>query len=58
MYELQYDPEVCARCETFDCLTRCQYMDLDLETAREERQRLLDGEDAVGGVQGVADHPQ
>ena len=46
MYELQYEPEICARCETFDCLTRCQYMDLDLESAREERRRLLDGEDS------------
>jgi Fe-S oxidoreductase len=46
VYELQYDPEICARCETFDCLTRCQYMDLDLEAAREERQRIIDGEDS------------
>ena len=46
MYELQYDPEICAQCETFDCLTRCQYMDLDLEAAREERQRIIDGEDS------------
>ena len=46
MYELQYDPKLCARCETIDCLTRCQYMDLDLEAAREERQRILDGEDS------------
>ena len=47
MYELQYDAEICARCETFDCLTRCQYIDLDLAAAREERQHLLDGEDSL-----------
>lgn len=46
MYELEYDAGVCSRCETFDCLTRCQYMDLDLEAAREERRRILDGEDS------------
>ena len=46
MYELQYEPEICARCETFECLTRCQYMDLDVEAARQERQRILDGEDS------------
>ena len=46
MYELQYDEEICAKCETFDCLTRCQYMDLGLEEARAERQRILDGEDS------------
>ena len=36
----------CAKCETLDCLTRCQYMDLGLEEARVERQRILDGEDS------------
>jgi Fe-S oxidoreductase len=46
VYELQYEPEICARCETIDCLTRCQYIDLNLESAREERRRLLDGEDS------------
>ena len=46
MYELQYDAAICAKCETFDCLTRCQYMDLGLEEARTERQRILDGEDS------------
>ncbi len=43
---LKYDPEICAKCETFDCLVRCQYMDLDLENARKERQRILAGEDS------------
>jgi Fe-S oxidoreductase len=43
-YELEYSKEICAKCETFDCLVRCQYLDLDLEAAREERQRILDGE--------------
>ena len=45
MHELKYDADICASCETIDCLTRCQYMDLDLEAARAERRRLLDGED-------------
>ncbi len=44
MYELNYDAEVCARCETLDCLVRCQYLDLDLESARREMDRLLRGE--------------
>ena len=46
MYELEYDEEICAKCEGFDCLTRCQYIDLGLEEARAERQRILDGEDS------------
>jgi Fe-S oxidoreductase len=46
VYELKYDPEVCNKCETFDCLTRCQYMDLDLEAAKEERRRIIGKEDS------------
>jgi len=46
VYELKYDPEVCAKCETYDCLTRCQYMDLDLTEAKEERQKILEGKDS------------
>ena len=46
MYELRYDEETCNRCETLDCLTKCQHMDLSLEQAREERQKILHGEDS------------
>jgi len=46
MYEIKYDPEVCLQCETLDCLTRCQYMDVDLESAGKERRRILKGEDS------------
>jgi Fe-S oxidoreductase len=45
MHELQYDPKVCQECETYDCLTRCQYINIDIEEAREERSRILRGED-------------
>ena len=45
-YDIRYDPAVCAECPTVDCLTRCQYMNLDLETARRERARILNGEDS------------
>lgn len=46
MGKLKYDPEICAKCESFDCLTRCQYLDLDLENARKERELILAGEDS------------
>jgi len=46
VYKLKYDPEICAKCETIDCLMKCQYMDFDLETAKEERKRIIDGEDS------------
>ncbi|MFO8031932.1 MAG: (Fe-S)-binding protein [Desulfohalobiaceae bacterium] len=45
MYELQYDPQLCAQCENHDCLTRCQYLDYDLQQARAEKRRLLNQED-------------
>ena len=44
--DLQYDEAACERCETVDCLTRCQYIDLDLESARAERSKILAGEDS------------
>lgn len=44
MYELQYDPKICEECSTFDCLMRCQYIDVELEEARQERYQILRGE--------------
>ena len=46
MYELKYDEKVCANCETVDCLTRCKYIDLDLESAKKEKRCILMGEDS------------
>ena len=46
MYDLKYDPEVCAKCETVDCLMRCDYTDYTLEQAREQRRLVLEGKDA------------
>ena len=46
MYQLRYDRETCLRCETIDCLTRCQYMSLNKEKAREERLKILGKEDS------------
>lgn len=46
MGELKYDPEVCARCETIDCLMRCGYQDFKLAEAREERTKIIEGKDS------------
>lgn len=43
-YSLRYDKEKCAACQTLDCLMRCQYLDMDLDTARDEKRRILNGE--------------
>jgi len=47
VYELIYDEEICERCETLDCLTKCRYMELDLESAKRERGHILRGEDSA-----------
>lgn len=46
MYELQFDEKICKKCKSIDCLMRCQYMELKLEEAREEWDRVLRGEDS------------
>jgi Fe-S oxidoreductase len=44
MYQLQFDESICYACENHDCLTRCQYLDLDIEAARVEIDRIIKGE--------------
>ena len=36
MYQLKFDESLCEACETYDCLMRCQYMDFELEKAKEK----------------------
>ena len=47
MYELKYDPALCEKCETIDCLIKCQHIDIPLEKAREERDKIVRGEDSA-----------
>lgn len=44
MYELKFDPAICEQCETVDCLMRCQYIDIELDEAKQERLRIIRGE--------------
>ncbi|MFW6334152.1 MAG: heterodisulfide reductase-related iron-sulfur binding cluster [Desulfosalsimonas sp.] len=44
MQQPEFDENLCAACETRDCLTRCQYMDLDAETAGKEMEKLIKGD--------------
>jgi Fe-S oxidoreductase len=46
LYELKYDEAVCEQCETVDCLVKCRCITLDRESAKEERLRLIRGEDS------------
>jgi Fe-S oxidoreductase len=46
MYDLKFDPAICEKCRSCDCIMKCQYIDLDLETAKEEQGKLVRGEDS------------
>jgi hypothetical protein len=46
MYELQFDETTCLSCPTHDCLTRCQYLEIDRETAKEEILKIARGQDS------------
>ena len=46
MLELKFDERKCSACETCDCLTRCQYMDIDKGTAKIEIMKIINGEDS------------
>ena len=46
MFALKFDANICLSCETCDCLTRCQYMDIDRETAKTEITKIANGEDS------------
>jgi Fe-S oxidoreductase len=46
VYRLKFDERLCVSCERCDCLTRCQYIKLDPESARKERLKIARGEDS------------
>ncbi|MFW9916144.1 MAG: heterodisulfide reductase-related iron-sulfur binding cluster [Candidatus Thorarchaeota archaeon] len=46
MYSLIFDEQICLECPTSDCLVRCQYMDINRESAKQEIKKLLSGEDS------------
>lgn len=44
MFKLQFDENKCLACETHDCLTKCQYMDMDAATAKAEMEKIIQGQ--------------
>lgn len=46
MYTLKFDENLCKTCPTCDCLVLCQYMDLDIDKAKEEIMKISEGEDS------------
>ena len=43
MYELKFSEDKCLSCITQDCLTKCQYMDIDRDTAKKEILKIAHG---------------
>ncbi|MCJ8501838.1 (Fe-S)-binding protein [Desulfatitalea alkaliphila] len=46
MFNLRFDENKCLACETHDCLTRCQYMAMDIPTAKAEMEKLIQGRES------------
>jgi Fe-S oxidoreductase len=46
MYSLQFDVKTCLACPTQDCLTKCQHMTIDRETAKREILKIAEGVDS------------
>ena len=46
MSELVFDKATCFSCEFVNCLTRCQYMDIDRNTAMAEMNKIINGQDS------------
>jgi len=46
MYSLKFDEDVCKTCPTGDCLVKCQYLDVDKDTAIAEMVKIGQGEDS------------
>jgi Fe-S oxidoreductase len=41
-----FDKSHCSECENIDCLTRCQWIDIDKATARIEMEKMINGKDS------------
>lgn len=41
-----FDKSNCSECENIDCLTRCQWIDIDKEIAKTEMGKMINGEDS------------
>lgn len=44
--ELHFDENKCLECESRDCLTKCQYLDMDVEEAAVEIGKIIRGENS------------
>jgi len=45
-YQLKFDEDKCAVCDTHDCLTKCQYLNLDADAAGAEMEKIIQGQNS------------
>ncbi|HEY0088138.1 MAG TPA: hypothetical protein VGB37_04800, partial [Candidatus Lokiarchaeia archaeon] len=41
-----FDNSNCLKCQNIDCFTRCQWIDIDLKTAKEEFNKMISGKES------------
>ncbi|MBT6498855.1 MAG: (Fe-S)-binding protein [Deltaproteobacteria bacterium] len=46
MFELSFDENQCFACSDYDCLTKCQYMDINVDTAKAEMGKIINQEES------------
>ena len=46
MFELKFDENKCFACDTHACLTKCQHMDISMDVAKTEMERIINGEES------------
>ena len=46
MYTLRFDENLCATCQTVDCRVKCQFINMERETAHREMMKIIRGEDS------------
>ena len=46
MYTLNFDIKTCKSCPTIDCLVKCQYIEINRDSARIEMEKMISGEES------------
>jgi len=46
MLQLRFDKDKCAKCKSVPCLTKCQYIKLDVKAAKQQWSKIINGENS------------
>ncbi len=47
MQDLNFDKEICLSCSSNNCLSRCQYIMLDEDEIKKEKEKIIKGKDSI-----------